>query len=278
MSDGLWPVVTKEHPCPICGTGDWCTVGDRSIKCMRIESDHPCPSGGWYHMVGVTQRTNRPPPSRSKSGTLNCAKFMSALSGDSELRYVLARSLGVESIALGLLHAGWSEKDSAWAFPMRDSLGDIIGIRLRNNQGDKWAVRGSKAGLFFDVLEAPESWKGQTAYIVEGPTDTAACLTIGLKVIGKPSCNACNELVAMLLKRLRPRDVVILGDRDDKPNKLTGKPTNIGLVEARKLKESLNFRTLIVPPPMGFKDIREFVQNGGNRIILESLIKQYTWI
>jgi len=36
-----WQRVTREHPCPICGKPDWCTVASdgRAACCMRVRSD-----------------------------------------------------------------------------------------------------------------------------------------------------------------------------------------------------------------------------------------------
>jgi hypothetical protein len=35
----VWVRVTKRHPCPICGKGDWCgTTGDGQIACTGRDS------------------------------------------------------------------------------------------------------------------------------------------------------------------------------------------------------------------------------------------------
>ena len=54
---------------------------------------------------------------------------------------------------------------------MFDSEGSTIGIRLRSMRGEKWAVSGSKGGLFYD--RSQQIVKEKFAVIVEGPTDTA---------------------------------------------------------------------------------------------------------
>src|SRR6185295_4140079 len=94
-----------------------------------------------------------------------------------------AATLGVKSEALEALGCAWAEPYRAWAFPMRNGDRNVIGIRLRNDAGHKWAVKGSKQGLF-----SPSYPASQTGFICEGPTDTAAALSIGLWAIGRPSC------------------------------------------------------------------------------------------
>ncbi|GIW96965.1 MAG: DNA primase [Pirellulaceae bacterium] len=123
-----------------------------------------------------------------------------------------ADRLGVSADALTRLGMG-CRPDGVTAWPMRDASGDIIGIRLRDATGRKWAERGSRAGLFFDP--GMQRRRLERVYIVEGPTDTAALLTVGLDAIGLPSASGCfNELVK-LLRRLRPGEVAIVADADE---------------------------------------------------------------
>ena len=72
---------------------------------------------------------------------------------------------------------------------MRDAKRAVIGIRLRNDRGQTWAVTGSKQGLFM-----PDSDPG-TTLIVEGPTDAAAAVDLGFDVIGRPACLGCDEMI-----------------------------------------------------------------------------------
>jgi len=48
------------------------------------------------------------------------------------------------------------------------------------------AVKGSRSGLFIPESESA----GEGLYVVEGPTDTAAALTPGLSVVGRPRARA----------------------------------------------------------------------------------------
>ena len=68
QTKGLWPRVDSNNPCPICGNSDWCTLGQKVVHCMRVESSKPCHAGGWYHPYpgGATpEPIHHPAPPRS---------------------------------------------------------------------------------------------------------------------------------------------------------------------------------------------------------------------
>jgi hypothetical protein len=52
--------------------------------------------------------------------------------------------LGVSAGSLSRLGAAWFAGGPAWSFPMRNGAGEIIGIRLRSEDGSKYAVTGSQ--------------------------------------------------------------------------------------------------------------------------------------
>jgi phage/plasmid primase-like uncharacterized protein len=129
---------------------------------------------------------------------------------------------------------------------MRDQYGDIVGLRLRSPNGGKFAVTGSRQGLFYTV----DSVRDTTVYIVEGPTDTAAALTIGLcAVVGRPSCSGCLDATLALITRFRFRRVVIVADNDAP-----------GWRGAETLQAALRVPSMIVVPPA--KDLRAAVRDG----------------
>ena len=51
-------------------------------------------------------------------------------------------------------------------------------------------------------------------FVTEGPSDAAALLSVGLDVVGVPSAGGCADLLARLVRRLEPEDVVIVADGD----------------------------------------------------------------
>lgn len=166
---------------------------------------------------------------------------------------LFAFELGVSADSLVKLECAWTKEHNAWAFPMRDSDGRAVGIRLRDKNGKKWAVKGSKEGLFFTPM-----MHGRTAFIVEGPTDAAAGLTLDLQVIGRPSCQGGVKELVKLLERVNTKEVIIISDNDAP-----------GLAGSERLQSHLTvpFRELVLP----CKDLREFLKLGGTRQLLESM-------
>lgn len=253
-----WIRVTRQNKCPVCEHPDWCTIGEKWICCMRVQSDHPSKNGGWFHPLG--EGFHPPKPTLTEETPhINATKLMQefrlntsrasveALSGHLEVSFDSLNSLGV----------AWAEPYRAWAFPMRDDYGNTIGIRLRNDQGKKWAVRGSRAGLFF--ADGPICGE---VYILEGPTDTAAALTIGLQAIGRPSCQGQEALICARLRSARR--VVIVADNDDP-----------GVIGAQRLQGMLKVPSIIWCPPG--KDMRDFIRNGGRRELLDALLRSMRW-
>ncbi|MBO8128052.1 MAG: DUF3854 domain-containing protein [Peptococcaceae bacterium] len=53
--------VSRRHPCPVCGRGDWCGYNSMVTVCMRVPSPYPARNGGWVHRnesgirVGVSE-------------------------------------------------------------------------------------------------------------------------------------------------------------------------------------------------------------------------------
>lgn len=257
---GTWERVSKRNPCAICGRGDWCTVTDGACCCMRVESDRPLKNGGWLHKTenrpSIRQFKPRLPEPPSIDPTILLADWGKRTTPAQIVQH--AEQLGVDPLALKELGAVWSGQ--AWAFPMRDGAGKVVGIRLRSTAGDKWAVKGSKAGLFLPQTLPVAS----LIYVVEGPTDTAAALTIGLYAIGRPSCLGCESDVIQTVRRLGCRQVVVVADADD--------PGQRG---AEKLQAALPVASLIYTPPA--KDIRAAVVAGMTADDVTRAIFQRRW-
>lgn len=178
---------------------------------------------------------------------------------DYHFRDGFAMTLGVDPENLRSLGFVWTGK--TWAIPMHDANQKIIGMRLRDMNGNQWAVRGSKAGLFLprglDVLD-------DTLFICEGATDTAAALTLGLRAVGRPSCIGQEDLINAYVTRNKIRQVVIIADQDGP-----------GLNGARKLQHALTTRSCIVVLPT--KDIRDFVVAGGDADMIADIVKDTVW-
>ncbi len=187
--------------------------------------------------------------------------------------FLLSTSLGVRIEAIIAMGAAWAKEYRAWAFPMRNEFGATIGIRLRNDKGFKWAVEGSRQGIF---LPEPSVKLQPCAYLPEGPTDTAALLSLGLFAIGRPTCNAGNDLIKRAMERLKIFKAVVVADNDEM-KRLGSKEGRPGIDGALKLKKDLRLPSVIWIPPSPVKDVREFYRKGGSRELIESDVKNKIW-
>ena len=151
-----WTHVSKENPC-CCGKSDWCLISNdgSAYLCMRLEGGKQITlsdgSIGWIHktasVVPVRAKPETPRP------TIDATAIMRKLWRETtdRMRSDLAASLGVTALSLHDIGACWHPAYNAWAFPMRSGTGEIIGIRLRNESGRKWAISGSRQGLFIPI-------------------------------------------------------------------------------------------------------------------------------
>ncbi len=204
--------VTKSRPCPICERPDWCLIhkDGQKVVCARTPSQKLFGEAGWVHDVDAAHA--EPIEFKPRKQTIGIDVAGLAIRCEHalypEALQSQADALGVSAESLKLLRMGWSKGDQAFTFPMRSGAGDIVGIRLRNANAEKWSVRGGKEGLFYSPLRLA----GETLYIVEGPTDAAAMLDMGFPTIGRPSCTGGTE---HLLKMIRGHHhVVIVADHD----------------------------------------------------------------
>ena len=282
-----WSPVTREKPCPVCGKPDWCRVakGGRLVTCHRSQAA----PGAWRMLKGTKSgggvfalddgldtrtflpRTVATVPARvqpqAAPGDLwgDRAKAWQDVAGDSVQR--LAGILGVDAADLHAIGCGWDSIRAAWTFPVRDGTGVVVGIAQRfeephqNRQGKvitKAMVTGSRQGLFYD----PRTWSRGTGPIllVEGASDTAAAMTMGLSVIGRPSNRGGIDHLADLLRAVpESRTILVVGERDQKgdgnwPGRDGAIATATGL--AKKLHRAIGWA--IVPDEA--KDTREFLQ------------------
>jgi len=101
--------------------------------------------------------------------------------------------------------------------------------------------------------------------IVEGPTDCAAGLDLGLlNIIGRPSCSGGAEQIREFIRRTKFRRVVIVADNDSP-----------GILGAKMLQEHLPCSSCILILPA--KDLRAFVGFGGTKELMDSMIGAAIW-
>jgi phage/plasmid primase-like uncharacterized protein len=176
---------------------------------------------------------------------------------DDHMRHQLASSLGVSNNSLARLRMGWAADYRVTSWPMVDADGRVIGIRLRCPEtARKWAVVGSRAGLFVPTGLASV----RRLFVCEGPTDTAALLSIDLPAVGVPSAGGVPDLLARLIRRLMPADVVIVADGDG-PGRAGADRLAAAVIPVRPVR--------VMSPPDGVKDSRAWVGLGATGHIIE---------
>lgn len=221
MSD--WLRVSRATKCPVCESDSWCTytADGNVVYCMRVQSEHACEKGGWFHFDQPLDRnrvtTPAEPPVKIDAEPL--AKEFYDNEEAAWTRLELAEQLGVTAEALELLRVGtgWdtSSGERFASFPSRDGTGKIVGITRRYRDGSKRTFKGTSNGLFY----APnwEKFPG-VVLIVEGASDVAAALSLGICAIGRPSnVGGTTELKQLLAGK--NRKAIVLGENDEKPHK-----------------------------------------------------------
>ncbi len=256
-----WTKVCKAMPCGICGKPDWCVYNTESGAwvCMRVQSERPTENGWWHRGGEKPQFVPKPPP---EEPAIDAGAMISEWQRDTNNRLadmrLLASNLSVSMNSLMDIGCAWAEPHKAWAWPMFSGVGDCVGIRLRLRDGRKISVKGSKEGLFM-----PHGHRS-TCYLVEGPTDLAAALTLGLWGIGRPSCRGAVAHTQVTINRLGIQRVVIIGDNDQP-----------GIDGAKALAAELQVPVASMLLPT--KDLREYVRMGGTLDLLKALERQLVW-
>lgn len=300
MAQTDWVRVSHQHPCPICEKPDNCSVtrDGGAVYCGRVDqgSIQQNEGGQWLHILREREWPRRddyrpkpstPWPSSSKPeskpkqnwGRISKEAFddFAAVSA----RKALATRLGVSVESLSRLGVGWMPSQQCWTIPERDSAGNVIGINRRLDDGSKRRCAGSQAGLTFD----PVGWlqsdiEPRSVLLVEGASDVAALLSLGLSVVGRPSNTGGVELLAELLRAVPPdRAIVVMAEHDRKPQESFSDkgreghradcdgcsrcwPGKFGAEKtATKLAERLERPIAWAFPPENAKDVREWLNS-----------------
>ena len=282
---GAWIRTSKRRLCPICGANHYCGISadGEIVHCMNEPADWKCSTGGggWFHRLieapdrGQFHRHRRTTPPPAPELRIDCDAILAAWvrSGGQERVDVEADVLGLTGANLRILGATWASDRDALAFPMYDSDENVVGIRLRATTGDKWAVTGSKAGVFLPagrMSDIPD-----VVLVCEGPTDTAALLDLGFYAIGRPSCLGQEDLVGALVCG---RNVVIVADRDDPKTRRDGSTWYPGEEGATQLANTLlghgHVKAIkVIKPPAPWKDARAWKRGGATHAIVQAVIQ-----
>lgn len=293
----IWPHASKKNPCPICGSDNWCSFGEKSVLCRRAESDRPHYDrggslDGWYHFDGdarpkiITSSFKNPHVTEKPSEQFNLSAFLFAQKNTTgESIYRLATNLNVSVESLLELGACWTYKHSAFAFPMRDGNGAIVGARLRNSSGLKWSWPGSNgSAIFLPIVSAADIFElkyNDTLFLPEGPTDTAAFRSIGLLAWGRPNCNSGTEQILSLMKQHQwmqyIRRVVVVSDNDEIKTRPDGSEWRPGYDGALRLASAIRLPHTVWMTPSPHKDIRQFVKAGASADLIMNMVNKKVW-
>ncbi len=275
-----WPEVTKAEPCIACGKRDWCTRNGTAIFCMRTTE----PPVGWHllkeqsggRVFAQDDSATRQPTRLRIAGTQpadplpdftdeakRCAEALTP-----ELAAELAGDLGVPVDTLALLRVGWCAIKSKWTFPERAADGRVIGIVRRNRDGVKRSGYGHKRGLTIpaNLAELPDP-----VLLVEGASDVLAALAMSYAVVGRPGNRSGVDMLAELLA---DRDVLVLGEHDQKddgkwPGKDGAKSIATGL--ARAWGKPVPWAM----PPASHKDVRAFFVDDATGMDLLEVLREH---
>ena len=268
-----WIRCKKSRPCPVCKKLDWCGITEdgKVVRCMRIESSNPS-NGGWIHYLDEPIKYKHikiPKPKPVKDFTQFNCQCIEALVNIEKV----ADELGVSVRSLERLDTGWYG-NVTW--PMRDENDKVIGIRVRASDGKKWCVPGSRTGVFW-----PENIDDVDVLLLsEGPTDTAALLTLDYAAAGRPSCSGGVEILKAKLSR-RKRYVVVVADNDEAKLRPDGSEFFPGQEGACKTAEALSKYTKgikIVVPPV-YKDVRRWLNEEHiTKGVLDALIENTSYL
>ena len=258
--------VTRNNPCPICHKADWCGfTDDGAVRCMRIHEEvdgwrvrsRDGEGGGTFRPFGELPTIKDYYPVKPKPPAINWDSSVRKmyLAMTQEMKNELSDTLGVSPEVIRILGVGWCEPARAFSFPMYNGKGKIIGIRLRNRQGKKLAIRGSRAGVFCAANKSILSKERDDEPIVvcEGPTDVMAIIELGFWGLGRPSCSGGSRYVREMCGGHR---VVLLSDADGPGREGAARLANELVTICPSVK--------VIEPLFG-KDAREWKASGVNR-------------
>jgi hypothetical protein len=178
----------------------------------------------------------------------------------------LARQLGVASWTLNAIDVAWD--GTQYLIPTKNAKGQTTGLDTRWRSGRKMVVTDSRRGLVY-----ADNWLDYPGpvFIVEGPSDTFAALTLHLCVLGRPSNIGGLELLAKMLRKIG-RSIIFVAERDRRDvdghnsdctclrcHPGLGGPLHVAV----KLKEMIRRTPLVRLLPDGAKDMRAYLNQSG---------------
>lgn len=263
-----WVRTRRGMPCPICNHVGWCLVhkDGNAIICPRVSDGSTKDLGEAGYLHHLENDGDRPIRAvvrarpQKKAPTIDAAAYSIRCWRDITQDEVdaLADELSISPESLQLLRIGWCRRLGVYTFPMRDGDRNVVGVRTRCPiTGEKKAVAGSRAGLFI-----PCKLKKKTLYVCEGPTDTAAMLSLGLMAIGRASCRGGVDHVRQFALANNYGAMVIMADNDkpDRDGRRPGFDGAVSLIEELMPWAEKTGRSIRLGYTQGmYKDVRDQV-------------------
>lgn len=260
--------VTHEHPCPICRKPTrhdrregYCAIDRaRGVVWCGHASDafHKA-----FYRLSDSEKLDMPVSVRRKErpvADIDWESLLERMQLDLKPARLAheAEVLGVSEWSLKSLDAGWDMDTESMAFPMRNAAGVTVGIRLRKPSGFKFAVAGSSNALF--IPNTLDLSLVDSLVIVEGPTDAAAAIDLGMNPIGRASALTCTK---DLVQICRGKSVSIFEEADE-----------AGMKGARGLADALvdECPFVSVVRPLRSKDVRSWLKQGATPALARSVI------
>ncbi len=278
-----WIRVTHQKPCQICKKPDWCGYSSdgKVAICMRVEAVRQARNGGWVHLLTdepLRRRDRFPPPpvQRSQQHKLfSVARYYEALCkqwGGWDVAEMCGWNIGVDWGAVERMAPVWDDSEGAFAWPMRNAEGEVVGLRLRGWKGGNWSIRGGSEGLFLPVkAEYPDG----ELVVCEGPTDTAAALSLGLPAVGRASCVGGVDLLRRYCNRHRISMITVVADKDELKKRPNGSEWRPGREGAQALGKALKRMWRMVTPPC--KDMRDWYHQGCTPELFATVASAQPW-
>jgi len=242
--------------CECCRKPDWCMAAydGGSVICQRVESPIPIGEAGWLHYLPVVGKP--PEKHRVETSTIDWPRRQCNYRGQLDLQRMkqLVDTLGIQSESLAALETGWC--GDAWTFPIYNERREIIGIQRRCANGSKRTMRGS----CITGVHWPTTFSfGQPIYIVEGHSDCAAALDMGLNVLARLSCSCGRQVLSRICVG---HPVTIIADTGNEHERK-------GALRLQKMLKQVCPQVRIYWPPA--KDLRAAVQQYGQETIMKDL-------
>jgi hypothetical protein len=286
----IWPKVSRQRHCPICGRPDGCLISPDGTYCICARTEPgsirligEAFRGGWLHKLAEPIAYVPPPkpePKKVKQEDFaplaeKCHRALLDMPGGME---ALSKELGLSVEYLEEGGAGWSAEYRSYTAPMYDGHRHIIGIQRRTPQG-KRSIPGSHGGLFWPKGVSVQGLG--PLLLPEGFTSCGACRDLRFDAIGRFNCAARIDLIRELVSQCPPqRLIVIVADHDKEHYRLDGStyfPGQEGAAGVAKAISPIHRLLKIIKPPFR-KDMRDWLHAGATHEMVELLINSTRYV